>query len=228
VAANSSKGVNDLNLKQHTTQSPLLHQAGVALDKHALDVLWMLLISTQQRLACVTCRHALAFTRTGRPHPSLYKMSTTILLTHSSCVAHRHTPSIPMSPSPSAPRAAALQPTDAAPMGPLTLVCRPVPGVGPEMLQDPATDMAGVSAARPPEPPALAIVGVSPGSESKTERESGSRTHVVELRQRKHMHASLCPHVAMLKIRHNMYGRGRSEHAMHPDLSVQYTSCILI
>jgi hypothetical protein len=43
------------------------------------------------------------------------------------------------------PLVAALQPTDAAPSGPLTLVPRPVPGVGPEMLQDPATDMAGVS-----------------------------------------------------------------------------------
>lgn len=44
----------------------------------------------------------------------------------------------------SSPLLAALQPTDAAPSGPLTLVPMPVPGVGPEMLQDPATDMAGV------------------------------------------------------------------------------------
>lgn len=51
-------------------------------------------------------------------------------------------------------------------MGPLTLVPRPpVPGVGPEMLQDPATDMAGVSlTAGTLGPPARAMVGVLPGS----------------------------------------------------------------
>jgi hypothetical protein len=62
---------------------------------------------------------------------------------------------------PASPLAAAH--TEPAPAwGPLTLVSRPVPGVGPEMLQEPATDMAGVMSG--PARPALAMVGVSPGS----------------------------------------------------------------
>lgn len=64
---------------------------------------------------------------------------------------------------PASPRAAALQPTDAAPSGPLTLVSRAVPGVGPEMLQEPATDIAGVSFTAAAAP-ALAMVGVLLGS----------------------------------------------------------------
>lgn len=80
---------------------------------------------------------------------------------------------------PASPRAAALQPTDAAPSGPLTLVSRAVPGVGPEMLQEPATDMAGVSFTAAAAP-ALAMVGVLLGSVRRDTHRSMRRTaHVV-------------------------------------------------
>jgi hypothetical protein len=57
-------------------------------------------------------------------------------------------------------------------------VSRPVPGVGPEMLQEPATDMAGVSFMSGPARPALAIVGVSPGSVGGSRADSSTRYHM--------------------------------------------------